>query len=266
MRASGVKIFSEVMKFRSVYRVRSSEMTPDYLLKDYYVGMYFQECFAEYAAARKCAAYDVAADGLTWLTVEGGVEFFPPMPFWRCPVEVSVWVYKIGAVRMRTNFEAHCDGRRIARGYSINLMADLNTHRPQKSAVVAGRFETCGEDVFPEAESACKIDMSDGAPVVGRLVQTVRFDDLDFNMHLNNVRYIPRALEALDLDYRLAHSLKSYRIKFEREARFGDEIESVAAGGSGVFSHLLRRVSDGAPLCAMRTFWQPNAAAERGRP
>ena len=27
-------------------------MTPDYLLKDYYVGMYFQECFAEYAAAR----------------------------------------------------------------------------------------------------------------------------------------------------------------------------------------------------------------------
>lgn len=39
------------MKFEKTYPVRAAEMSPEYRLKKYYVGMYFQECFAEYAAS-----------------------------------------------------------------------------------------------------------------------------------------------------------------------------------------------------------------------
>ena len=88
------------------------------------------------------------------------------------------------------------------------------------------------------------------------IVQTVRFDELDFNMHLNNVRYIPRALEAIDKDYRICHMLKSYRIRFEHEAFYGDEIESILTRRGDAFTHLLRRRRDGAVLCAMETLWQ----------
>lgn len=53
------------MKFARTYNVRSSEITPEYTLKDYYIGMYFQECFAEYVSSKKLAAFDLIKLGLT---------------------------------------------------------------------------------------------------------------------------------------------------------------------------------------------------------
>lgn len=48
------------MKFEKTYPVRAAEMSPEYRLKKYYIGMYFQECFAEYAASVGLAAFDTA--------------------------------------------------------------------------------------------------------------------------------------------------------------------------------------------------------------
>lgn len=248
------------MKFRNTYRVRSSEITPDYEMREYYVGMYFQECFAEYAVAHKCAAPDLAKLGLTWITMGGAVKFFPPMPVWRDPVEVSAWVCEIGGVKIRTNFEAACGGRKIACGSTVNFIADLQTHKPQKASSVAGMLEVCKDSVDIPDHAFEKIEMFDNgccaSEGMNMIVQTVRFDELDFNMHLNNVRYIPRALEAIDKDYRICHMLKSYRIRFEHEAFYGDEIESILTRRGDAFTHLLRRRRDGAVLCAMETLWQ----------
>ncbi len=240
------------MKFVKIYRVRSSEITPEYLLKEYFAGMYFQECFAEYATSKNAAAFDVAKSGLTWLTSHARAKFFHPMPFWRSEVEVSSWVRKAGAARMFVNFEARHENRVVAIGESVQLIADAETHRPRKISEIAGRFETEYEDVFSEPFGNFSSDFDCDNP---ETAQAVRFDDLDFNMHLNNVKYIPRALEALDLNFRISHSLLGYRIKYEKEARFGDRIESFASGKNGVFRHLLRNEKDGSKLCEMESYW-----------
>ena len=50
-------------------------MSPEYRLKKYYIGMYFQECFAEYAASVGLAAFDTAKIGRTWLASDARVDF-----------------------------------------------------------------------------------------------------------------------------------------------------------------------------------------------
>ena len=100
-----------------------------------------------------------------------------------------------------------------------------------------------------------KRQIPDGAYGIFETSQVVRFDELDFNMHLNNVRYVPRALEALPENFRAGHKLLSYRIKFLREAKFGDTIVSRAVPAGNECLHVLAKSSDGAELCRMKSVW-----------
>ena len=77
------------MKFSRIYNVRSSEITPEYKLKEFYIGMYFQECFAEYMASKGLAAYDLAKSGQTWLTSDVQIDYLQEMPF--CALRQRLW-------------------------------------------------------------------------------------------------------------------------------------------------------------------------------
>ena len=201
------------MKYRTSYAVRAAEMNPDYTLKAHYVGMYFQECFAEYAASRNVAAFDVEKRGLTWLTSDVRMEFVGQMPRWRELVDVDVWLHKTTAARMYVNFRMYHGSSEIARGATIQLIADINTRRPVRAEQIAEAFDLAPDVVFDDPFG--KITQFDNgccaSEGMSQTIQTVRFDDLDFNHHLNNVRYIPRGLEAIPIDYRLSHRLVSCR-------------------------------------------------------
>jgi len=53
----------------------------------------------------------------------------------------------------------------------------------------------------------------------------VRRCDIDANFHVNNVKYVEWALEAVPLDYYKEHQLKSMVIAYENEAFSGDAIK-----------------------------------------
>ena len=125
-------------------------MNPDYTLKAHYVGMYFQECFAEYAASRNVAAFDVEKRGLTWLTSDVKMEFVGQMPRWRELVDVDVWLYKTTAARMYVNFRMYHGSSEIARGTTIQLIADINTRRPVRAEQIAEAFDLDSDVVFDD--------------------------------------------------------------------------------------------------------------------
>ncbi len=246
------------MKFTKTYKVRSSEINPQYLLKEHFIGMYFQECFAEYATSLKLAAFDVAREGRTWLTSATTVEFCGQRPFWREEVEISVWVCKATAVRLFTGFLARANSQDIAKGCGVQLIADAQTHKPLPLADVAERFGV--DDPSPiSLDSLTKIDMFDNGCCADigttQISRAVCFDELDFNMHLNNVRYIPYALESVPFEYRMNHKLAKYRVKYEREARLGDVITSRCTQRGNRFTHVLLRESDNAELGVMESVW-----------
>jgi len=214
--------------------------------------MYFQECFAEYMDSMKLAAYDVAKLGLTWLTSDVKIKYFAPMPFWREAVEMRVWVRGAGAVRLFIDFEAIYKKNIIAKGSSVQLIADLKNRHPQRITEIANKFEKEPECALGESPFQ-KIRIPAGEKT--QTTQVVRFDDLDFNMHLNNVKYVPRALESIPLEYRHRHKLLSYQIKFMHETFFNNTVLSEAYRDGDQFFHRLSRVEDGVELCEMESDW-----------
>lgn len=240
--------------FSTCYSVRGSEMDPEYRLRDFYVGFYFQECFAEFAASKKMAAYDVAKSGLTWLISDARAEIPGPMPFWRGRVKVDVWARSVSPLFLVMGFSMSEGGAEFARGSFRALMADLKTHRPARFPEFARAFSA---DASHSPDTAPFERLEASGEIIGSASQKVRQADLDFNNHLNNVRYLPRAIESMPLGEVSGRRLSSYAIRYMREAFLGDEIVSESfAGAGGCYFHRLSRVSDGAVLCCAKTFWK----------
>lgn len=82
----------------------------------------------------------------------------------------------------------------------------------------------------------------------------VRYDDLDFNGHVNNTVYVTWAMEALDYDFRSSHNLKALDIYFKQEVRYGDDIiSSVKIDCENlVTEHLIKNVNTGDEVCLIR--------------
>ena len=82
----------------------------------------------------------------------------------------------------------------------------------------------------------------------------VRYDDLDINNHVNNTVYITWAMEALDLDFRSSHVLKSVDLNFKHEVGYGEDILSQVKYDREnlVTEHIVKNARTGDELCIMR--------------
>lgn len=52
-----------------------------------------------------------------------------------------------------------------------------------------------------------------------------RYNDLDINHHVNNVKYVEMVLDAFTLEQYASHTIKSITVSFLSESFYGDEIE-----------------------------------------
>ena len=244
---------SKMNIFTQSYPVRAAEIDRDFLMRRTAAAAYFQECFAQYAASKTLAAYDVFKLGLTWLTSDMIVEFAPQMPFWREKIDVSAWVRPANSsIKIFVDFVGKCNGEKVFCGTSVQLIADLAAHRPAKSDALVSRFERREECAVesPVFEKIPDIDQPQNS-----ISKIVRSFDLDFNNHLNNVHYLPISFEALPAEFRAKRKLKRYQIKFLREVFLGDTVEARAQIDGDTTLHSLSRSSDGGQMCKIIARW-----------
>ena len=239
-------------KFSNTYAVRSLEISPNYRLQREYAGFYFQEIFAEFCASKKMAGYDMARMGLTWLISDTGISYSPnEMPFWREKVELEVEAVEITPLFFNVAFRMRSSGLNVANGKYRTLIADAKTHKPKKFTDFIDRFP----NISAQKTDFEKFEIS--GEKIGEVPQKVRLPDLDFNRHLNNARYLPRAVESMPENVREEKHLVLSRLKFIKEARLGDEILSETfTKDNSEFFHKLSRKSDGTAICIAKTIWQ----------
>lgn len=105
-------------------------------------------------------------------------------------------------------------------------------------------LEKFGAESFPTASLPCPIAR---APRIGAIEAdvirpyTFRYCDLDFNRHVNTVRYIELILNGWPLAFHDSHMLRRFDILFHRECHFGEDVELVISAPS----------ADGRQLCGI---------------
>lgn len=159
----------------------------------------------------------------------------------------SVRTNGIRAVREFRFIDEH--GETLGNALSIWLMLDAATKRPVRlpdsvlSICNAERSST-EEFEFP------RLRAPQGA-TVERMFQ-VGWTDLDANDHVNNVKYLEWALEALPLEVNRDRRLARVDIEFHAEAFYGDRIFSEVEYGSSLAIHRLKNGA-GKTLCLAHT-------------
>lgn len=240
-------------KYTKVYNVRSLEMDSEYLLKKMEVSRYFQETFALYCKDKKLAAFDIVDQNLFWVVSEMHIEFTGEMPFWSEEVSVTVWVSEITKLRIYVDFEINYKGKIIAKGDSLWFILNSNTRRPINPTELLKDFEVYNEPVFGEHS---KFGFEEKGTLLFEKDYKVGIFDLDFNHHMNNIKYTAFAINTVSNEYLATHEIQSYKIKFIKECFLDDEIKCQFFESKEHSYFIQTRKSDNAVVCKIETIAQ----------
>jgi medium-chain acyl-[acyl-carrier-protein] hydrolase len=194
---------------------------------------------------------------LTWVLVRMRLELINALA-WREQLHVRTWPsHQERLVSQRDFLLQDGTGRDVGRCVTDWVLMDLQRWRPQRLAALPRPLPIPDR---PRALTTMPAKIDPPASLTSRRTFRVGDRDLDRNGHVNNVRYVEWALEALPATVRNTCGLKILDINFTGEA-FHDETLLVGSQASDsprlVFLHVVRRQSQGDDLARVKTTWHP---------
>lgn len=243
------------MKKKNIYTVRCFEMDADYLLKPYHIAAYFQDAtdrdFEDYGIA----SFQLKEKDCSWIVSDLRIDYTGKMPRWRTNVNFYIWNRKSTDVRILKDFIAFDeDENEIARGTSSWVIINEKSRKPERVSKFTDDLNVHDEEAFPDyAFSKIIFPECDDYYLLNH---TVRSYDVDFNNHLNNVRYIAGALETIPVEERTLKRLKSIRIKYINEAYYNQKLVSKCVKHNGSYLHCLKVDGQEEKLCKMISEWE----------
>eukprot|EP00262_Sarcandra_glabra_P010419 TRINITY_DN2569_c0_g2_i1.p1 TRINITY_DN2569_c0_g2~~TRINITY_DN2569_c0_g2_i1.p1 ORF type:complete len:421 (+),score=67.04 TRINITY_DN2569_c0_g2_i1:324-1586(+) len=199
-------------------------------------------------------------------------------PSWGDIVEVDTWVCASGKNGMRRDWLVRDSktGQTLTRATSVWVMMNKRTRRLSKiPEEVRGEIEP----YFMERAAILDEDgrklpkLDDSTADYVRTGLTPRWNDLDVNQHVNNVKYIGWILESAPISILESHELTGMTLEYRRECGRDSVLQSLTAvsgdctGGLAESSmeceHLLR-LEGGAEIVRGRTEWRPKRITNFG--
>lgn len=116
----------------------------------------------------------------------------------------------------------------IGEALALFFLIDMEKRRPMRIQQEQYNFYGVSGDVDYDI-SMDKIEKIDEEQYKYHNKFSIRYSDIDSNNHVNNVKYIEWAIEAIPLDVINNYALKRIKVIFERETTYGDEISSYTA-------------------------------------
>ena len=265
------------MKYTNTYTVRTIEMDPEYRIKPYHLCSYAQDTVASWLADMNYASYDLQKQNQSWILTGMHSSFTLDRPKWRTNLNVSIWARKIRGIQFFIDFEisglqnkdsyninsqkgtaarstASATPKVFARGTSSWSIIDEESRRPVRRPDIAERITEVNESACPEVQLR-RITAYEGPATT--FSQRVHNYDIDFNGHLNSVRYMAGALEAIPVEFRTNHGITSLHIKYNKEAVTGDQLTCSCYSNeshNAFYHHLYNQRAEDAAF--MNTTWE----------
>ncbi|KAL4398463.1 hypothetical protein AHAS_Ahas01G0294400 [Arachis hypogaea] len=193
-------------------------------------------------------------------------------PTWGDVVQVDTWVSASGKNGMRRDWLLRdCKtGEILTRASSVWVMMNKLTRRLSKipeevRAEIASYFVNSAPILEEDNRKLSKLD--DNTADYIRTGLSPRWNDLDVNQHVNNVKYIGWILESAPQPILESHELSAMTLEYRRECGRDSVLQSltaVSAADVGNLAHRgqleckhLLRLEDGAEIVRGRTEWRP---------
>ena len=193
------------------------------------------------------------ADNHSWVLSRMAVEF-DSRPVQYTDYEVATWISDYGRVLSTRNFTLTdtASGREFGRAVTQWAMIDLQSRSAIDLSWVGDAHADAVVDAAPPTDKPRKIREVNPTETADHRVV---YSDIDFNRHVNTMRYIEMMLDVLPIERFAEERPLRLDINFLKEARYGQTL-SVALEERGSQTLVEIRSDAGAALCRGAFEWR----------
>lgn len=239
-------------KLEKEYLIRSYECDKNGALRLVTMMNIFQDMADNHAAAMGLGLDFCLARGLAWVGANYHIQI-DRLPKLHEKIIVQTWPAvekKLGAVRDFAVLDEH--GKNIIRASSQWILIDFHKKRPvglrdnlPEYQVIAERsVETDFPKIADVARTDCQMDFN------------VRFDDIDFNNHVNNAVYPLWAAEAVGAESATGAYAGRNRGLFQKRMPSGRKSDCANRTNDLISLHSIRSQTDNRELARLKITWK----------
>ncbi|MBN1107460.1 MAG: hypothetical protein JXA55_01780 [Bacteroidales bacterium] len=246
-----------LQQLQKEYRVHVYETGPDGRINVQSLFNYMQDIAAEHAVLLGYGRDDLMKNNSIWVLsrMYATINAWPAL---NEKVIVTTWPAGVDKMFATRRYEIRgTDGTQVASASSSWLIVDHSTRRIQRPDDFLRNYSH--DNDLPEGlvRNPGKLSGSSAEGVIS-LPYRVTINDLDINLHTNNVNYLKWVTDIYDLNFAMNNRPCSVEINYLAEAVFNDEIvirRSEDEKEPGFVNHSIMRTSDGKELCRVRLEW-----------
>lgn len=161
---------------------------------------------------------------------------------------LHTWIGGYNRLVSTRNFTlSNSEGREFGRAVSQWCMLDFNTRMPVDMNTLAKVHEGTIVDAPSPCDAPKRIAAIGSEPIAEH---RVAYSDIDFNRHMNTMRYIEFAFDSLPIEELEKLSALRMDINFIKEARYGDMLSLAREQSDAQYQFEICN-SAGEPLCRM---------------
>ena len=246
---------ADISPWTESFRVQSYEVTPSERASLQSLCNYMQEAAGNSARELGFSMEELLERGQAWVLARLRMEI-DRYPRWKDTVQVETWPSGLDRLYATREFILHDDEGPFARASSAWLVIDTERRRPTRPPAVLREVDV------PDRPAPLTLSLdSIPAPETTEREQRfrVRFSDLDLNRHVNNVRYVEWAVEAVPERVLTHYQPTGLDIQFRAETTFGDTIltqaQQLDGGDTLTYRHQVSRAEDGRTAARATTQW-----------
>jgi medium-chain acyl-[acyl-carrier-protein] hydrolase len=204
------------------FRVRSYNCDPAGRASLPALYAFLLESAGAHATAGGFGFMDMWSRGLIWVLTRFKL-VIDRYPAWNDRIVAQTWAKgRDGLFHIRDYYLKDASGDLLARATSSWAVLSAATHRPETGDIfIQGFPQRPRENAL--SEKIGKLPALAAPELVSQY--RVRWSDLDFNRHVNSMRYVEWIMNGLDEETRLGRTFKSMEINYLAETALGDEVE-----------------------------------------
>lgn len=231
-------------KFIEKSRVRCFQTDYQYILKpDAFLDL-AQDLAGKGAQQTSFNDDNLRANNCAWVLARMQVKFDKPVRYDE-NIEMQTWHKGLNGLYFLRDYQLLNEQGEIAvRSSSSWIVMNTETRRISRDEAVMKLIDVEAQSSDHAIEEPCpKVVIPKGAELQEIGSHKVRFSDVDYNGHANNVQYTVWALDHLPEDLVFNHKVKEIVINFNKEARAGETVQLYHAEVDG--AHIVEGQSEG---------------------
>ena len=207
--------------YKKEYIVSNNDVDTKFKLKVPAIFRYFQDVALLATEEAQVDSMSLSKKNIDWVITRMAVEI-KRLP--KCNEVIYVHTYPGKDMAMlypRYFFITDKDDNVIVRSSSIWALIDNSTRKVIVDRDVIAKLPPETYDCQPDLPE--KIVVPDNKRFIEK--RTIHYSDLDFNSHMNNVRYVELLMDTHDSEFYDAHRLSSITLNYMRECKEKEAIE-----------------------------------------